>query len=298
MTHEPQHPNIHRSDPPALSPRTTRELLESLGLRPNRKLGQNFLIDGNIVKKSLALAAVSPGESVVEIGPGLGTLTRALLHAGCRVHAVERDPHLHQFLEERLRPEFPDRLFLLKGDAVEHPLAGLSGDASTPFKIVANLPYAISTPWLDAVLSSGRLPEKMVLMLKQETAARFTAVKGHKDMGAITLFLQAAYETERGHRVPRRCFHPAPDVDSCLLNLKRRTDPRTFLPETKTLIRRCFGQRRKQIGPLIRKFAPGHDLTPWLERLSAEGLSPKTRPEAIPVPLWLELDRLLQSPPD
>src|SRR5471032_2307407 len=108
-----------------LSPSATRELLARLGHTPKRFLGQNFLVDGNIVRKSLELAGVAPGDTVVEIGPGLGTLTAALLEAGADVWAVEKDRTLHAYLTETLLPLFPGTLHLLEGDAVERPLAGL-----------------------------------------------------------------------------------------------------------------------------------------------------------------------------
>ncbi len=281
--------------PPSLNVRETRELLASLSLRPSRRLGQNFLIDGNIVRKSLDLAAIVPGDTVVEIGPGLGTLTRALLREGCRVYSVEKDTRLCRFLDERLRPEFPDRFHLLEGDAVAFPVAGLPPGESGSFKIVANLPYAISTPWLEALLATARLPRNMVLMLQQETAGRFTAVPGTKAMGAITVFLGSAFETAPGHRVPRQCFYPVPEVDSRLLNLRLKTVPYLFCDSARSLIRACFGRRRKQIAPLLRRLAPERDFTPWLDRLASAGVPPQTRPEAIPVFLWRELDRILRE---
>src|SRR3954469_15517838 len=131
-----------------LSPTATRELLAQLGHTPKRFLGQNFLVDGNIVRKSLELAQVQPGDVVVEVGPGLGTLTTALLETGAEVWAVEKDRALHAHLESVLQPRFPERFHLLEGDAVEHPLARLSfarsDSAPANFKIVANLPYAIA----------------------------------------------------------------------------------------------------------------------------------------------------------
>src|SRR3954464_5217336 len=107
-----------------LSPTATRDLLAQLGHQPKRFLGQNFLIDGNIVRKSLELAEVRSGDIVVEVGPGLGTLTAPLLEAGAEVWALEKDRMLHAYLAEELAPKFPDRFHLLEADAVEHPLAG------------------------------------------------------------------------------------------------------------------------------------------------------------------------------
>lgn len=267
-----------------LSPSATRDLLARLGHAPKRYLGQNFLVDGNIVRKSLELAGVAPGDTVVEVGPGLGTLTSALLGAGAEVWAVEKDPVLAAHLRATLGAD--PRLHLTEGDAVELPLAGLP--AGRPFKIVANLPYAISTPWMDAVLS-GPLPERMVLMLQLEAAQRYAAAPGTKDFGAISIFIQSAYATDEGHRVSSACFHPRPDVDSCLLNLARRPQPFVFAPEVKALIRACFQQRRKQIGSLLRGKVPPEAAAAWLARLASAGLGPQARPEQIPVAIWQRL---------
>jgi len=271
-----------------LTPTETRDLLAQLGHLPKRYLGQNFLVDGNIVRKSLELAGVRAGDAVVEVGPGLGTLTAALLAAGAEVWAVEKDRTLHAYLTETLVPQFPDRLHLLEGDAVEQPLAGLPAErAATGFKIVANLPYAISTPWMDAVLA-GPLPDRMVLMLQLEAAERYAARPGTKDFGAISIFLQAAFAVAPGHKVAAACFHPRPDIDSCLLHLVRHPAPFVFPPAVKAVIRGCFQQRRKQIGALLRRHLPDGGAA-WLAQLAPTGLSAQARPEQIPMELWCKL---------
>ncbi len=122
-----------------LSPSATRDLLASLGHQPKRFLGQNFLVDGNIVRKSLALAEIAPGDTVVEVVPGLGTLTASLLEAGADVWAVELDRVLHEHVLATLVSQFPDRCHLLEGDAVEFPLAGLS-------KLWAGCPHPADLP--------------------------------------------------------------------------------------------------------------------------------------------------------
>lgn len=273
-----------------LSPTATRDLLQALGHHPRRALGQNFLVDANIVRKSVALAQVAPGEQVVEVGPGLGTLTTELLVTGAEVWAVERDARLATHLREAVLPQWPDRLHLLEEDAVDFPRAGLADDAAAApagFKIVANLPYAISTPWMDAILS-GPLPTRMVLMLQWEAAQRYSAAPGTKLFGAISIFLQSAYDLAPGHRVPAACFHPRPDVESYLLHLVRRPAPFTFTPAVRQLIRECFQQRRKQIGALLRGKLPD-DGRAWLARLEEAGLDSRARPEAIPTLCWQTL---------
>jgi len=271
-----------------LSPSATRDLLGQLGHFPKRALGQNFLVDGNIVNKSLELAGVRPGDTVVEVGPGLGTLTTALLEAGVDLWAVEFDRNLHAHLEATLLPRFPATFHLLQGDAVEHPLAGLPADrALAGFKVVANLPYAISTPWMDAVFS-GPLPTNLVLMLQQEAAQRYAAKPGSKQFGAISIFLQSAYDIAPGHKVAAACFHPRPDVESYLLNLVRKPAPFVFAPEVKQLIRACFQQRRKQLGALLRDKLPDQGAA-WIAELTAAGHGAQSRAEEVPVALWQKL---------
>lgn len=269
-----------------LTPSATRELLARLGHQPRRFLGQNFLVDGNIVRKSLELAAVRPGDAVVEVGPGLGTLTSALLEAGAEVWAVEKDPTLAEFLRIELAPRFSG-LHLLEADGVEHPLAGLPAARADDFKIVANLPYAVSTPWMDAVLG-GPLPGRMVLMLQQEAAQRYVASPGSKQFGAISIFVQSGFEVGRGHKVGAGCFYPAPDIESVLLNLVRRPQPFVFPATVKQVIRACFQQRRKQIASLLRDKLPDGGAR-WLALLGPAGLDGRARPEDIPVALWQQL---------
>lgn len=271
-----------------LTPSGTRELLAQLGHQPKRFLGQNFLVDGNIVRKSIELAGISATDQVVEVGPGLGTLTSALLEAGADVWAVEKDRNLFEHLSDTLLPAHPQKLHLLEGDAVEFPLAGLTAPlAAAGYKIVANLPYAISTPWMDAVLG-GPLPRRMVLMLQQEAAQRYTAQPGSKQFSAISIFLQAAFDVAPGHKVAASCFYPRPEIESYLLHLVRKATPVLFPPELKAAIRGIFQQRRKQLGSLVRdRLGPAG--APWLEELQAAGLGPQARAEDVPLDLWLKL---------
>ncbi len=280
-----------------LTPTQTRALLAQLGVAPRRQLGQNFLVDGNLVRKSLELAEVKPGDVVVEVGPGLGTLSEALLAAGAEVFAVEVDRQLEQNLRLTLAPKYPETFHLLEGDAVEHPRAGLPdahpAASKGTYKVVANLPYSICTPWLDALLG-GPLPERLVLMLQREAAERFTAEAGTAGRGAISIFTEAAFARAGTHTVSRKCFYPEPKVDSVLLGLTRQPHARAFQPETKKLIREFFTQRRKQLGALVRR-AEIPALDRWLEKFPALGLDPRVRPEDVPLAAWVELDQLVGS---
>lgn len=265
-----------------LSPSQTTKLLESLGHEPVRKLGQNFLIDANIVRKSLELAEISEGDNVVEVGPGLGTLTGALLAAGAKVFAVELDRRLFGHLSKIF--EGNENLRLINADAVDFPRA--SFEAEAPFKIVANLPYAISTPWLDKILS-GPLPSVMSLMLQREAAQRFSAARGSSEFSPISIFLNSAYDATASHRVSASCFYPRPKVDSALLALKLKDKPFVFKPKAKETIRKIFLKRRKQIASILRDLGDEGALK-WLE--SESGLSGRDRPETIALGSWQNLN--------
>jgi 16S rRNA A1518/A1519 N6-dimethyltransferase RsmA/KsgA/DIM1 with predicted DNA glycosylase/AP lyase activity len=149
------------------------------------------------------------------------------------------------------------------------------------------LPYAIATPWLDEVLA-GPLPSRLVLMLQQEAAQRYAAAPGSKSFGAISVFLQAAYDIAPGHKVAAACFFPRPDVESHLLNLVRKPAPFVFPEPVKALVRSCFQQRRKQLGALLRGRLPDDfPAETWRSLLQAEGLTEQARPEAVPVSWWV-----------
>lgn len=288
-----------------LSPTATRELLEQLEHFPNKKLGQNFLVDGNIVRKSIELAELGADSCVVEIGPGLGTLTKAILNSGASLWAVERDA----CLAEHLRIHFSDELNgistmnerrltkqtilqLIEGDCLDHPRAGLpAATAATGYRIVANLPYAVSTPWMDAVIA-GELPERMVLMLQKEAADRYVAPHGTKTFGAISIFLQSVFEIHSKHLVSAQCFHPAPKVDSVLLRLDRRTDAIRFSLAARECIRRIFTQRRKQLGALCKNDSHAGALA-WFKELLEHGVTPTVRPEELAIEYWQSITRFI-----
>ncbi len=272
-----------------LNPTQTHGLLLNLGVKPQKKLGQNFLIDGNIVRKSLGISDIKTGDKVIEIGPGLGTLTGALLKKGAKVYAIEKDTLLIKHLSDTLATSYHSHLFLSLGDAVQYPTAGFNPQKGEQFKIISNLPYAIATPWIDAVLE-GPLPLSMVIMLQKEAAGRLTSMPGNKSFCAISIFLQSAYKYISRHKVSRRCFFPVPSVDSVLLNLVRRNSPFIFQEKTKNKIRMIFTQRRKQIRNLQKGFP---EYKPWIDYLEASGVKADVRPEMISLKHWQRLDQYI-----
>ena len=275
-----------------LSPSETTSLLERLGHLPKKKLGQNFLIDGNIVEKSLQLADLAASGDVVEIGPGLGTLTRKLLDSGQTVHSVEIDYRLAENIEKTETEAIQQgKLILSRADAVKMPLGSLP-DSVTNYAIVANLPYAISSAWLESVLNTQRLPTRMVLMMQKEAVERIWAKPGTKEYHALSIFISNTYQLTEKHAVSRKCFYPAPAVDSMLIRMDLKEDAFLFSSATRALIRKIFTQRRKQLGSLARKEAPGikEIILQWL----AQGEHPSSsRPEQIPSSDWKRLGELL-----
>ena len=275
----------------SLSHHQTLSLLKQLGANPQKQLGQNFLIDKNIVKKSIQLAQLQPCDNVVEPGPGLGTLTRELLNHGAHVFAVEFDPLLFRFLNEEFKniPQFE----ILLGDATKFPLGSFK-NFSENFKVIANLPYNISTPWFDAILSQEYLPSSITVMLQKETAYRLTSQHNSKHFSAISIFLLSAYQPEEIFPVSRSCFHPAPRVDSVILHLKKLTNPITFDPKSKKIIRQIFSHRRKQMGSLLRTFCPEFQYN-IAKLLQQNNFSLSSRPEQIPITLWQQFNTVVSS---
>jgi 16S rRNA (adenine1518-N6/adenine1519-N6)-dimethyltransferase len=227
------------------TPGELHRLLRREGLRPRRGLSQNFLTDAEALDTILAAAELRPGERVVEIGPGLGVLTRRLLAAGCTVVAIEIDPHLIGFLRREL--DDAEGLTLIEADALEVDPADLyPGD---PYRVVANIPYHITSPLLHAFLEGDRPPRLTVLLVQAEVAARVAAAPGQ--MSYLSVFVQNVADPEIVDHVPATAFEPAPEVDSAILRLRRRESPQVAVGPGREpfyrLVQAGFRQRRKQL---------------------------------------------------
>lgn len=275
----------------SLSPSATTKLLDSLDHRPKKKLGQNFLVDGNIVRKSLSMAELPPEIPVVEIGPGLGTLTKELLLRGHPVYAVEIDKTLYSNLENKLSDFISDKkLHLTRGDAVKNPTGNLT-DEIDDFAVVSNLPYAISSAWLESLLNQQKIPLCMVLMLQKEAMERMNAEHSSKSYNALTIFLRGVFRYEKVHPVSRQCFFPVPGIDSVLVKMTRLAKPFLYCKEDRSLIRKIFTQRRKQIGTLAKR-----ENEPVCKRLNLwmkeNQIAPNLRPEQINPRLWQNISTI------
>lgn len=221
--------------------------LSELGLAPKRSFGQNFLHDEGIARRIAELAA-PPGASVVEIGAGLGALTRPLLERAAYVVAVERDRDLVPALRAELEAaEARGALRILEADAKGLDVAALLRGHPRPHVLAGNLPYQITGPLLElAVRSSGAL-DRAVFLVQLEVAARLAAPPAHSAYGALSVFVQAAFDVTRPIVVRRGAFYPEPNVDSAVIVLTPRAEP---TPETATfsaLVRAAFAMRRKKL---------------------------------------------------
>lgn len=227
------------------TPGQLRRLLAAERLRPRKALSQNFLTDSAALDAIVAAAELETGDRVVEVGPGLGVLTRRLLAAGASVLAVELDPRLAAYLRRELAtvPGFE----LIEADALSlHPRDCFPGET---FKLVANIPYHITSPLLHAFLEGERPPLLTVLLVQAEVAERVAAPPGQ--MSYLSVFAQNVAAAEIVQRVPAASFEPAPEVDSAILRLRRRAVPVVPVgPEREPfyrIVQAGFRQRRKQL---------------------------------------------------
>lgn len=229
----------------------TLHILKAFGLHMSKKLGQNFLIDAGIVRGIVEAAEIEPGEKVLEIGPGIGTLTQGLAEAGAQVTAVELDKKLPAVLAETLKGY--DNVRIVPGDILKVDIPQIMGEG--PFKVVANLPYYITTPIIMTLLERHLPIKSLVTMVQKEVAERMTASPGSKSYGALSVAVQYYTEPEIVLDVPPRSFIPAPEVDSVVIACRVRQQPAVAVREEKLffrVVRAAFGQRRKTLANALR----------------------------------------------
>lgn len=223
-----------------------RETIERYELGAKKSLGQHFLLDLNITRKIARMADVDPQETVLEIGPGPGGLTRALLETGASVIAIERDHRCIEALGE-LGQHYPNKLSVIEADALTADEANLVG-AAAPAKIIANLPYNISTELLIKWLKAGpALWSVMALMFQKEVADRILAAPGSKTYGRLSVIAQAASLPSRAFDLPARAFTPPPKVDSTVVLFHPSSDAFNALSALETVTQAAFSQRRKML---------------------------------------------------
>ena len=230
---------------PYIQPARVRAALRSLNLRPSRDMGQNFLIDAQALGTIVAAASLAPADTVIEVGPGLGVLTWELLQRAGRVISVELDRRLAERLAQELSAE--PRLTLVQADILRTPPSELLAEGES-YKVVANLPYQITSAALRFCLEAARKPEMIVVLVQWEVAERICAGPG--DLSVLAHSVQIYAQPEIVARVPASSFVPAPAVDSAILRLQVYPHPRVELPPEALLrlIKAGFLQARKKIG--------------------------------------------------
>lgn len=258
-----------------LTRRQAQELLERHGLAPRRALGQNFVVDANTVRRIARLAEVGPGDRVLEIGPGLGSLTRALVETGAAVTAVEADAGLVAVLAE----EVPE-VAVVHADALAVDWAAVLGEAEG-WVLVANLPYNIATPLIADLLDGVPAIERMLVMVQAEAGERLVARPGQPAYGAVSVKVAYRARAALVGKVPATVFLPRPKVESALVSIVRRPAPATDAPRAVLfeLVRAGFGQRRKMLRNSLGERADSDDLV-------AAGIRPQARAEELGVEDW------------
>ena len=259
---------------------TLREALETHGLWAKKAFGQHFLLDLNVTRKIARLAQVGEGDHVIEVGPGPGGLTRALLETGARVTAVEKDQRFRPLLEE-VAAAAPN-LFLVFDDALRVDEAQIAGAA--PAHLVSNLPYNVGTPLLIKWLTGPWTPKSLTLMFQREVVDRITEGPGEDAYGRLGVIVQATCKAQRVLDAPARAFTPPPKVDSAVVRLEPRTDRPApqLLDALQKITAAAFGQRRKMLRSSLKALG-GEEL------ITAAGLDPQARAEVIPVDGFLAL---------
>ncbi|MBI2870045.1 MAG: ribosomal RNA small subunit methyltransferase A [Chloroflexi bacterium] len=263
----------------------TRELLNRHGLKARKGLGQHFLVDGRVLHKIIAAAELSPADAVVEVGPGLGILTRRLALKAGRVTAVELDGSLAAILKAELSPL--GNVSIVNDNILNIPPGSLAG--GQPYKVVANLPYYITSPVLRHFLESPDRPAMMVVTVQKEVARVITARPG--DMSLLSVSVQLYGRPKMVASIPARAFFPAPEVDSAVVRID--VYPRPLVPPEDDpsffqLARAGFTASRKQIANSLAQ-GLGWPKTGVLEMLNEAGIDPMRRAETLTLDDWLRL---------
>ena len=283
-----------------LGPAQVRELAERLGVSPTKKLGQNFVIDPNTVRKIVRLAGVEAGDRVIEVGPGLGSLTLGITETGADVTAVEIDHRLAAELPataRALQPEVfpadgPERLRVIRSDALEVTAEQLAALPAPPEVLVANLPYNVSVPILMHLLELIPGLRGGLVMVQAEVGYRIAAAPGSKDYGSPSAKAAWYGDWRIAGKVSRQIFWPVPGVDSVLVGYERRAEPRGTEEErslTFELVNAAFAQRRKMLRQSLQPVLG--DLARAVAVLEAAGVDPTARAEQLGIEPYLAIAR-------
>lgn len=255
-------------------PSELRDYLRQLGIRPKKGFSQNFLIDGNIIRKIVTAAGIQPGDHVLEIGPGPGAVSEAIVEAGASLTAVELDRALAKGLER-----LPNTTIHCC-DILEFDLNALPENT----KVITNLPYHIATPILSKLVTRRDRFTRLTVMVQDEMARRMVAKPGSADYSSFSLFLEVYTNPKYAFKVSRNCFYPAPKVESAVVTLDLKQPPDINLERFFNMTRTAFGQRRKMLKNTLKELCPGIEETEWAQK----------RPEELGIEEYLKVFNLVQ----
>ena len=279
---------------PLTSLTTVRDLLIGMEFHPSKVLGQNFLVDGNILDILLDCAELQSSDQVLEVGPGLGVVTEQLLRRVERVVAIEKDSRLAALLDERWGQI--DNLELIHDDALDCNLEKILAGGIN--KVVSNLPYSAGSRLLIDIASADIMPDKIVVTLQDEVAQRLAAVPGTKSYGLLSVRVQISYDVKVVKKISNNCFWPAPKVESAIIEMTRCKSYGLKSDKIKLfrrLLKASFAHRRKQMQGILVKQLPDLGLTQQTsgELLLSLGINPQARPGEINVSGWVSLANML-----
>lgn len=285
------------------NPIRTKAILERYGLRAKKSLGQNFLTDTNVLNNIVSAAEITKADNVIEIGPGIGALTEKLAQAAGEVVALEIDEDLLDVLYEVLFDY--DNVKVINKDILKTDVKTLINeefsDPSRPIKVVANLPYYITTPILMQLLSVDVKWASIVVMMQKEVAQRLAAEQGTKAYGTLSLAIQYKMDVRLAFEVPRTVFVPAPNVDSAIVELTPRHEALAVLPDDEKglfrLIKGCFSHRRKTLANNLQGVVgKGADKKAQTQAVLAElSIAPSVRPETLSLDQFILLANRLRD---
>lgn len=290
---------MSKREPYLGNPQATIAVLNKYGFTFQKKFGQNFLIDPHVLDKIIRAAEITEDDFVLEIGPGMGTMTQYLAYAAREVYAVEIDKSLIPILEDTLSDY--DNVTVINEDILKVDIAKLAEEKNggRPIKVVANLPYYITTPIIMGLFESHVPVSSITVMVQKEVAMRMQAGPGTKDYGALSLAVQFYAEPYIAANVPPNCFIPRPNVGSAVIRLKTYEQPQIQVKDEAflfALIRASFNQRRKT---LVNSLKNASDLKlekeQVLEALRTMGLSETVRGEALTLEQFASLSDLLKA---
>lgn len=265
-----------------------RDLLKKFGLQAKHSWGQNFLSDDGVLERIAEEAALRPDEPCVELGPGMGHLTRYLLATGAKVTAVERDRDMVKVLERQKL----EGLTIVEGNAAETDFAKVAG--ADQVVVVGNLPYHLSSPILFQVLDQVQHVSRAVFTLQKEVVERVAADVGTREGGVLTVMLALRFSAENVFDVPAEYFHPPPKVDSAVLKLTRLAKPRAEVKDEarfRKVVKAAFAQRRKTLSNSLKSDAKLCD--DWAPVLEKAGVDGSRRAETLSVEEFAAIERAL-----